>query len=127
VDPGLGVDPGTSGPATRLAVVSYAVPPDGGCGFGTCAMANVVLVSSASAGKKWRQPRRLDTRAMRLDWMADGEIGAFMGDYMSLSWIGGRPVPVFAMARPPVGGELRQALYAGVRVVGFPGPTISPR
>jgi hypothetical protein len=127
VDPGLGVDRGTSGPATRLAVVSYAVPPDGGCGFGTCATANVVLVSSASAGKKWRQPRRLDTRAMRLDWMADGEIGAFMGDYMSLSWIGGRPVPVFAMARPPVAGELRQALYAGVRVVGFPGPTISPR
>ncbi len=127
VDPGLGVDPATSGPATRLAVVSYAVPPDGGCGFGMCATADVVLVSSASAGKKWRQPRRLDTRPMRLDWMADGEIGAFLGDYMSLSWIGGRPVPVFAVARAPVAGELRQAMYAGIRVVGFPGPTVSPR
>jgi hypothetical protein len=129
VVPGLGVDPTTSGSTTRLAVISYAVPPDGGCGLGfvTCATADVVLASSATAGRTWRQPRRLDPRPMRLDWMADGEIGAFLGDYISLSWIGGRPVPVFALARPPVGGGLRQALYAGVRVVGFPGPTVSPR
>lgn len=129
VVPGLGVDAGSSGPTTRLAIVSYAVPPDGGCGFGfsTCAAADVVLASSATAGRTWRQSRRLDPRPMRLDWMADGEIGAFLGDYVSLSWIGGRPVPVFALARPPVGGELRQAMYAGVRVVGFPGPTVSPR
>ena len=127
VDPGLGVDPATSGPATRLAVVSYAVPPDTGCGFAFCATADAVLVSSASAGRTWRPPRRVDTRPMRLDWMADGEIGAFLGDYVSLSWIGGRPVPVFAIARPPAGGELRQAIYATIRVVGFPGPAISPR
>jgi hypothetical protein len=127
VDPGLGVDPSTSGPATRLAVVSYAVPPDTGCGFAFCAAADAVIVSSATGGATWRAPRRLSTRAMRLDWMADGEIGAFVGDYLSLSWIGGRPVPVFAVARPPAGGELRQAIYAGVRVVGFPGPTVSPR
>ena len=129
VVPGLGVDPGSSGASTRLAVVSYAVPPDGGCGFGfvTCATADVVLASSVTAGRTWRQPRRLDPRPMRLDWMADGEIGAFLGDYMSLSWVGGRPVPVFALARPPVGGELRQAMYAGVRLIGFPGPSVSPR
>ncbi len=129
VVPGLGVDPGSSGPTTRIAVVSYAVPPDGGCGFGfaTCATADVVLASSVTAGRTWRQSRRLDPRPMRLDWMADGEIGAFLGDYISLSWIGGRPVPVFALARPPAGGELRQAVYAAVRVVGFPGPTVSPR
>jgi hypothetical protein len=125
VDPGLGVDPATSGPATRLAIVSYAVPPDTGCGFGVCATADAVIVSSASAGKKWRQPRRLNTRPMRLDWMADGEIGAFLGDYLSLSWISGRPVPVFALARRPVDGELRQAMYAGVRIIGFPGATVS--
>ena len=98
------------------------MPPDGGCelGFVTCATADVVLASSATAGRTWRQPRRLDPRPMRLDWMADGEIGAFLGDYVSLSWIGGRPVPVFALARPPVGGELRQAMYAGVRVGRLP-------
>jgi hypothetical protein len=57
---------------------------------------------------------------MRLDWIADGEIGAFLGDYLSTSWVGGRPIPVFALAAPPVLGELRQAIYASPRIAGFP-------
>ena len=56
---------------------------------------------------------------MRLDWMADGEIGSFVGDYVSTSWVGGRPVPVVMLAGPPVDGELRQSIFAATRIQRF--------
>ena len=38
-----------------------------------------------------------------------------LGDYVSTSWVGGRPVPVFSLAGAPVGGRYRQAIFATVR------------
>ena len=99
--PGLGVDPASSGATTRLGVVYYSVPSDPGCFGFTCATADVYFVGSLNAGKTWTRPVRLNPRSMRLDWMADGEIGSFVGDYVSTSWVGGRPVPVVVLAGPP--------------------------
>ena len=35
-----------------------------------------------------------------------------VGDYFSTSFASGRVVPVFALAAPPVGGRLREAIFA---------------
>jgi hypothetical protein len=127
VMPGLGVDPASSGARTKLGVVYYSVPPDGGCFGFTCATADVNFVGSFNAGKTWTRPVRLNPRPMRLDWMADGEIGAFVGDYVSTSWVGGRPIPVVTLAGPPAEGELRQSTFAATRIIRFPTAPLLPR
>jgi hypothetical protein len=35
-----------------------------------------------------------------------------LADYVSLHWTSGRPLVVWALASPPVGSSLRQAIYA---------------
>ena len=54
---------------------------------------------------------------MRGGWIADSDIGKFVGDYISTSYVRGKPMPVFALATRPVGGRLRQAIYVGTRIV----------
>jgi hypothetical protein len=38
-----------------------------------------------------------------------------VGDYISVSVAGGRPIPVLSIAAEPEGGELRQAVFAATR------------
>ena len=38
-----------------------------------------------------------------------------LADYISVSYVGGRPVPVLSLATEPVAGELRQSIYATTR------------
>jgi len=52
---------------------------------------------------------------MPLTWLADTSLGPMLGDYFSISWVSGRPVPVFSLAMEPAGGVLRQAIFATVR------------
>jgi hypothetical protein len=35
-----------------------------------------------------------------------------LGDYISTSWVGTRPIPVFSLASPPVRGSYRQQIFA---------------
>ena len=120
VVPGLGVDPASSGARTRLGIVYYSVPALGGCGYATCALADAFFVGSVNAGRTWTRPVRLTPRSMPLDWIADGGIGNLLGDYLSTSWVGGRPIPVFSLASPPVLTDRRQAIFAATRIAGFP-------
>jgi hypothetical protein len=120
VVPGLGVDPASSGARTRLGLVYYSVPALGGCGYATCALVDVFFVGSADAGRTWTKPIRLTPRSMPLDWIADGGIGNLLGDYVSTSWVGGRPITVFSLASPPVLTDRRQAIFAATRIAGFP-------
>jgi hypothetical protein len=39
-----------------------------------------------------------------------------LGDYIALSYVRGRPVPVFALALDPLGDRLREAIYAATRI-----------
>ena len=48
---------------------------------------------------------------MQLDWMPVAG-GHFLGDYVSTSYVGSRPVAVFTLAVAPWGGKLRQAIMA---------------
>jgi hypothetical protein len=39
-----------------------------------------------------------------------------LGDYIALSYVRGKPIPVFALALDPFGGRFREAIYAATRV-----------
>jgi len=108
--PGLAVDPTTSGPGQRIGVAYYSLPSACATGSG-CAGVDVWLTTSANAGASWTRPQRLNAQTMRLDWLAQAE-GRFLGDYISTSYVAGRPVPVYSLAIPPLSGELRQSIMA---------------
>jgi hypothetical protein len=108
--PGVGVDPASAGASTRIAVVTYGNVE----GVGVDAW----LVRSADAGARWSVPQRLTPRPMPLAWIARTRSGVMLADYLSVSWAGGRPVPVISLASPTVGtGErrFRQAIATTIR------------
>jgi RTX calcium-binding nonapeptide repeat (4 copies) len=102
--PGLAVDPASSGPAVRLALVYYAVSAPG---------LNVRFVSSTNGGASWTAPQLLSTQTMAMEWLPVTTQGAMVGDYVSTSFVGGNAVPVFAIASRPA-RFLNQAMFAAV-------------
>jgi hypothetical protein len=112
--PGLAVAPGTAGPRARLAVVYYTLPES--CAFEGCRGLGVGLLRSSDGGRTWDRPLRLDAEPMGIDWVADTGTGRMLGDYISASFAGGRPIPVFALASEPVGDTFRQSIYATTRL-----------
>jgi hypothetical protein len=115
--PGLAVDPNSSGGRARLAVLYHSLSPTNGCNPTVgCLVVDVGMVVSKDAGTTWTRPQRLNTVSMPLQWIADTNIGRMLGDYVSASWLGGRAVPVFALATEPVNGVFRQSIFAATRV-----------
>jgi hypothetical protein len=102
VIPGLGVS--SSG---RLALAYYSLP-------NVCRRAPCGLTASftTSRGSGWRAPRRLSPQAVPLTWVAHTSLGRMVGDYISTSWVAGRPVAVFVLAAKPRGGVLRESVFA---------------
>jgi len=98
VMPTIGVEPGTG----RLAIAYYVIQRNG---------IDAELVTSAD-GTRWSAPQRLNARRMPLEWMPRTTLGRMLADYIGVSWVRGRPLVVLALASPPRGGELRQAIYA---------------
>ena len=112
--PGVAVDPTTSGPTQRVAVAYYSTPttcPPGPSPGSGCPTVDVWLVTSADGGATWGVPQRLDAEPMRLDWLPSAG-GRFLGDYISTSYVAGRPIPVYSLAVQPWGGKLREAIMA---------------
>jgi hypothetical protein len=107
--PGVGVDATTRGAGTRAAIVVYGWRR----GIGTDAW----LVTSRDGGARWSAPQRLTARSMPTRWIAQTNQGTMLADYLSVSWAGGRAVPVFSLASEPVGRthRLRQSIAATVR------------
>jgi hypothetical protein len=109
--PGLGVDPAAIG---RLAVVAYTQPES--CSSETCHGIDAVVVSSRNGGRTWTAPRRLNAEPMAISSLSDTDLGAMLGDYVALSYVRGKPIPVFALALDPLGDRLREAIYASPRI-----------
>jgi hypothetical protein len=101
VVPGIAAD-SRSG---ALAVVAAVILPGGQGRLGA-------VLAVSRDGVRWRPPRRLDAVTMQQAWLPRAG-GAFLGDYLSASWAGGRPFGFVPLALRPVGGALRQSLYAG--------------
>ena len=98
VMPTLDVDPGTG----RIAIAYYVIQRNG---------IDAELVTSAD-GSRWSSPQRLNPRRMPVEWMPQTTLGRMLADYIGVTWSGGRPLVVYALASPPKRGELRQAIYA---------------
>ena len=96
--PTIGVEPGTG----RLAIAYYVLQSNG---------VDAELITSAN-GTRWSAPQRLNARRMPLEWMPQTTLGRMLADYIGVSWVRGRPLVVLALASPPRGGKLHQAIYA---------------
>ena len=71
------------------------------------------LVESAGDPTRWGAARRLSADELRARRPCrDTTSGRMLGDYISVHYAGGRPLVVWVLALVPVGGELRQAVYA---------------
>jgi RTX calcium-binding nonapeptide repeat (4 copies) len=112
--PGLAVEPGMTGSNARLAVAAYSVAKPHGCL--DCELADAYLITSADGGRTWRSPVRLNAESMRTEWLANTSLGRMFGDYISTSYVAGRPVPVLSLAAQPDELGFRQAIYAGTSV-----------
>jgi RTX calcium-binding nonapeptide repeat (4 copies) len=113
--PGLAVQPGTSGTRARLAVVYHSFPQQAGCELELCPGIDVWLARSNDGGRTWSGRRRISSESMPLAWIANTGTGRMLADYVSTSWVAGRPVPVFALATQPTLGLFRQAIFATTR------------
>jgi RTX calcium-binding nonapeptide repeat (4 copies) len=99
VIPTIGIDSASG----RAAIAYYTVRPAG---------IDLELVESRSGRSGWSAPRRVSTQTMRVPWLPTTSSGRMLADYISLHYAAGRPQVVWALASPPVGGGLKQAIYA---------------
>jgi hypothetical protein len=115
--PALAVDPATSGAHARLALLYHSMGPSRTCdpAYG-CFQVDVKLTTSVNGGAEWTQPRLLNAFPMLPAWMADTSLGRMLGDYVSVSWTGGRPIPVWSLASAPTGAAFRQSIFATTRL-----------
>ena len=104
--PGIAVDPASSGAGTRIALTYYSLRP-----CSDVCRVDVGAIASTDGGRTWSQPQRLNTLSMPQPWLPSAG-GFFLGDYISTSFAGGRAVGVLALAEPPVGKRLDEAIYA---------------
>jgi len=104
--PGIAVDPASSGDGTRIAVTYYSLRP---C-TDVCRI-DAGAISSTDGGRTWSAPQRLNTLSFPEEWLPSAG-GFFLGDYISTSFAAGRAVGVLALAEPPVGRRLDEAIYA---------------
>jgi hypothetical protein len=65
---------------------------------------------SQDGGKTWTAGKHL-AGPMKLDWIAPSDNGQMVADYISVSYTDGKPYGVFAVATPPSGGLLNEAMY----------------
>jgi hypothetical protein len=106
--PGIAADPQTSGGAAHLALTYYYYD-HAACTAPTCTL-NVGFATSRDGGATWSTQTKL-AGPMELAWLPDTSLGAMVGDYISTSFVGGKAVPVLAMARSFT-TRFREAIYA---------------
>ena len=112
--PGLAVDSATSGTTARVAITYHSL--EQGCSLLFCRGVEVWLIRSSDGGARWTAPQRLTAQPMPIGWIADTGIGRMLGDYISTSYVAGRPIPVFALASAPLFGSFRQSIFAATKI-----------
>lgn len=104
---GLGIDQDTAGPSTHLGLAFYYYAAN--CS-NNCTL-SAGFVSSPNSGATWSTKLQLAT-PFPTDWAAAGNNA--VGDYITVSFSGGRAFPIFAVAAPPSGSHLNEAMYTMV-------------
>jgi hypothetical protein len=105
--PGIGVDPATSGASAHLTLVYYYYPVSS-CNS-SCQL-DVGFVTSQDGGSTWTAGVQL-AGPMNLSWLPISDLGPMVADYISVSYINGNPLGVFAVAKAPSGSLLNEAMY----------------
>jgi hypothetical protein len=115
--PAIAVDPATSGATAQIALLYHSMIPSRTCdpSYG-CFEVSASLTTTANGGSTWTPPRQLNAFPMLPAWMADTSLGRMLGDYVAVSWVKSRPIPVFSLASVPAGDSLRQATFATTRL-----------
>jgi hypothetical protein len=121
--PGLAVDPTNSGSQARLALTYYYYP-SAACTAATCQL-DVGLIQSSDGGADWSAPTQL-AGPMSVSWLANTSQGAMVGDYISTSFVAGDAQPFFALAKPPSGGLLDEAIYTTASPAGRSAKPLRP-
>ena len=106
--PGIGANPAANG---RLALVFHSIPDDCANVAG-CPGIDVFQTRSADGGRTWSKQQRLTAESIELDSIARTRLGLMLADYVSTSFVRGRPVSVFMLASPRISGRFRQATFA---------------
>ena len=114
--PGLAVDPATSGGRARIALLYHSMGPSFFCDPVSCLRVDVGMTVSRDGGKTWTSPQQLNAVPMSPLWMADTSLGRMLGDYVSVSWVRNRPIPVYSLASAPTRGAFQQAIFATTRM-----------
>ena len=101
----------TPQPTGRLALVFHSIPDD--CAnVPACPGIDVFHTQSTDGGRTWSKQQRLTAESIELDSIARTRIGLMLADYVSTSFVRGRPVSVFMLASPRISGRFRQATFA---------------
>jgi hypothetical protein len=106
--PGLGVDPATTGSSAHLTLTYYWYS-QANCTFVTCAL-NLGFVTSQDGGNTWSAAKMI-AGPMSLAWLPDTFSGRMVADYISTSYVGGKPYAAFALARANSGAVFNEAIY----------------
>jgi RTX calcium-binding nonapeptide repeat (4 copies) len=106
--PGIGANPAATG---RLALVYHSIP-DSCADVPTCPGIDIFQTRSSDGGRTWSRQQRLTAEPIELDSIARTRIGLMLADYVSTSFVRGRPVSVFMLASPRIGERFRQATFA---------------
>jgi hypothetical protein len=100
--PGLAANPARP---RQLSVAYYRVRGEAIDGY---------FVSSNDDGASWSGPRRLSPQSMSRAWMPDTQYGPMLADYISTSYVNGRPIPIIVLAGRPRGAQLQQSVFAAL-------------
>jgi hypothetical protein len=112
--PAIAVDPATSGKKAHVGVAYYSTHLSARCVVyvpGCYQEIDAWLVQSQNGGRTWSAPQRLNSQSMQAGWLADTTLGAMLGDYISVSYVRGRPVPVLALAGPPSATGYSESIF----------------
>ncbi len=112
--PGLGVDPSTSGATAKLGLTYYFYRT-ANC-RSSCQL-EVGYIQSNNGGSTWSAHTDV-AGPFAISLCPNTTQGRMVGDYISTSWIGGKAIGAFAVAKTPSGGfAFDQAIY--VPATGF--------
>jgi hypothetical protein len=104
--PGLGIDLATSGTKAHLALTYYYYP------LSNCSSCELYVgfTTSQDGGKTWTAGKQL-AGPMNVNWLAPSDNGQMVADYIATAFTNGKPFGVFALAKPPSGSLLNEAMY----------------
>ncbi|MCU1451666.1 MAG: uncharacterized protein JWP02_3836 [Acidimicrobiales bacterium] len=108
--PGIAVDPASTAAAPHLAVTYYFYPA-AACTASTCQL-QVGQISSSTGLAGWGTATTL-AGPMLTKWLANTNQGRMVGDYISTSFVSGRPVAAFPVATAPDATGFHEAMAAG--------------